>query len=34
MITRYEEINDNERHFSWTEDNRLEELFLEINGIR
>ena len=24
MITHYEEINDNARHFSWTEDNRLE----------
>ena len=24
MITHYDEINDNARHFSWTEDNRLE----------
>lgn len=27
MITHYEEINDNERRFSWTEDNRLEAVF-------
>ena len=35
MITHYEEMNDDERRFSWMEDKRLlEELFLEINGIR
>ena len=27
MITHYDKINDNERHFSWTEDNRLEAVF-------
>ena len=27
----YDEINDNERHFSWTEDNRLEAVFDDYN---
>ena len=31
MITHYEEINDNERHFSWMEDNRLEAVFDDYN---
>ena len=31
MVMHYDEINDNERHFSWTEDNRLEAVFDDYN---
>jgi len=31
MITHYEEINDDERRFSWMEDNRLKAVFDDYN---